>query len=527
MNFEDLKAIRKRAANDLFFLTQHILEWSFLSPRVHRDKFCPFIEGVDTSAERWSVFLAPRVHGKTTVATVANAVRLLLKYPGISIGICHAKRQIACAILSDIKAIFESCDKLRAIAPDICYDNPSVESPAWREHEITVKRSKPYRVPSVVAFSIDSSVVGYHFDVIILDDTVIDKNTETQDQMEQVKAFYKTLNPLLKVRGLKKILVVGTRWHYDDAYGMLLDPEGEYAGAVRSQVLSAVLNMEREEVLWPEACSFKELMQIKEQGSHSFYANYMNSPVPGGTRVFNPDDFQRYDVMLNPDGTFNPILPEKDQDGNKIDYLYFTAVDPNCGTDTVYDYAVVLTAARDWKGNIFVVDMDRGHPSGPELIQWIKKHNVRWNPKKLIIETIQFQKTIIHWLMQDTAENGTVYRVEAAKHGGDKTKGGRILALQGPVESHKVHIPKGQRFNCIVTEAEVYVPNAAKHDDILDCLADVYTQGYSPDRPRTDTKPTPSPTNIGVLNQLSILHRDRARGRSGTMRGSYAGSRYS
>jgi predicted phage terminase large subunit-like protein len=520
VTLQELIALRKRAANDLFFLMENILEWKFFSREVHKKVFCPYIEAGDTSTARWRLLLAPRGHGKTSIFTVANTVRLLLKYPGISIGICHAKRQTACAILSDIKAIFESNQLLKAIAPDVCFEDPKNESSVWREHEITIKRKKPYRVPSVVAFSIDSSVVGYHFDVIILDDTVIDKNSETQEQLDQVKVFYKTLNPLLKVRGMKKVFIVGTRWHYDDAYGMLLNDEGEYAGSVEKLVLAAI--KEDGTPLWPEAFTLDLLEKIKSEGSHLFWANYMNSPVPGGTRVFRGEDFQRYDVLLGSDGKLQPLLPERDRDGTPLDYLYFTSVDPNCDTNTANDYAVVLTACRDWKGNIYVVDMDRGHPSGPELVQWIKRHNQRWNPRKIIIETIQFQKTIKHWLMQDTAETGIIYRVEDAKHGGDKTKGGRIIVLQGPVESHKVFIPKGSKYNAIIAEAEVYVPGAAKHDDILDCLADVYTQGYNPAAPRSeDSRPKP-PTNIGILRQLSVLRKERSNGAIGR---NYAGSR--
>jgi hypothetical protein len=80
-----------------------------------------------------------------------------------------------------------------------------------------------------------SARTGRRFDLIIGDDLVNARNTTTPEQIDKVKTV-KTLPPLL-MGPKSRILLVGTRWHYEDCYGWLMESE-EMQDQARSLVLT-------------------------------------------------------------------------------------------------------------------------------------------------------------------------------------------------------------------------------------------------------------------------------------------------
>jgi predicted phage terminase large subunit-like protein len=473
MSLNERKILRKKACTDLFWFATYILGYKFLSEDLHRS-MSSFID-VNNDKE-YKLLLIPRGFGKTTLFSVADTIRILLRDPNACIAIGHAKRETAVKILSDIKGHFEDNDFLKWIGSDICFADPQAESLSWTQDEIVVNRTKRYRVPSVTAFGIEASVVGLHFDVIKLDDIVLDVNIGTADQIEKVKEFFRRCRPLLKGMGWRKIHVIGTRWHPDDLYGMLTDPTGPYARDTDKLVLSCY--DEQGNSIWPEAFPTSLLEdERKRMGSYLFSCNYLNSPLPPGTQVFKEEDIQRYEITVQEDGSFQPDLP-KDRPVN-----IFTSVDPNTREDTNKDAAVVLTMALDCEGNDYVLDITRGHPTGTELISWIRAHVLRWRPRSLFLETVQAQAHFVHWLQVDSIETGVRYPLREVMHGGDKSKFERIIAVQPTVENHKFFVPRGGKFDDIVHEMYMYAGKSSKRDDILDCIADIHTHGERPPKP--------------------------------------------
>lgn len=473
MSMDERKALRRRACTDLFWFATHILGYKFLSANLHRS-IAGFID--EDQHSEYKLLLIPRGFGKTTLFTVADSIRSLLRYPDCCIAIAHAKRETAVKILSDIKGHFEDNDLLKYIGADICFSDPQAEALVWTQDEITVNRKKRYRVPSVTAFGVEASAVGLHFDIIKLDDIVFDVNVSTAEQMEKVKEFFKRCRPLLKAMGLRKIHVIGTRWHPDDLYGDLLDPTGPYANEVHPRILSCF--NDQGESIWPEGFP-TELLQkeARRMGSYLFSCNYLNSPLPPGTQVFRGEDIQRYGIIVQDDGSFTPVLPE----GRTVNI--FTAVDPNTREDTNRDPAVVLTAAITDTGEMYVLDLTRCHPTGTELVRMIRDHVIRWNPEQIFLETVQAQAHFLHWLEVDTLQTGVRYKVKPVIHGGDKTKFERIIALQPVVENHQFYLPQGGKFDDAAFEMTMYTGKASKRDDILDCMADIWTHGWRPSRP--------------------------------------------
>ena len=499
MSLEERKFLRKRACQDLFWFATKILGYKFLSPDLHKS-MTGFID--ENRNEEYKLLLIPRGFGKTTLFTVADSIRELLRNPATCIAIGHAKRETAVKILSDIKGHFEDNDLLKYLGADICFADPQAEALVWTQDEITINRPKRYRVPSVTAFGVEASVVGLHFDIIKLDDIVLDVNVSTADQIEKVKEFFRRCQPLLKGMGLRKIHIIGTRWHPDDLYGLLVNKEGPYAR--KTSILNLSCYDDDGNSIWPEAFPNSRLESMRqEMGSYLFAANMLNSPLPPGTQIFKEENIQRYETNVQDDGSFTPCLPQ-DRPVN-----IFTSVDPNTREDTNKDAAVVLTMALDCEGNEYILDVTRGHPTGTQLIQWIRAHQVRWNPKKLMLETVQAQAHFIHWLEVDTLETGVHYDILEVLHGGDKSKFERIIAVQPTVEANKFFIPRGGKFDDVVTEMVMYTGKASKRDDILDCIADIHTHGWKPPKP---IEPRKIPVDTYMLRKIIGFHDRPTRG---------------
>ncbi len=67
---------------------------------------------------------------------------------------------------------------------------------------------------------LETSLTGLHFDIIIDDDLVNDKNTSTKEQIQKVIDVYNDSFNLLDRGGTH--VVVGTRWSNRDLYGHIL-----------------------------------------------------------------------------------------------------------------------------------------------------------------------------------------------------------------------------------------------------------------------------------------------------------------
>jgi len=167
--------------------------------------------------------------GKSTVCTEIKTIHLLLKNPNLRILIASKTLQNACGFLKNIKAHFETNTRLEEIFGQY-YDPRRVGK--WDEREIEVlPRTIVAKEASVTCIGVEGTVVSKHYDVIISDDLVDEDNSRSKLQRDKTRTwFYNTLMPTLEPpdqeiehRGEHHML--GTRYHYDDLYGHLIDNE--------------------------------------------------------------------------------------------------------------------------------------------------------------------------------------------------------------------------------------------------------------------------------------------------------------
>ncbi len=504
MNLPDdlKKALRQRFVSDFTWATRTVLGYGFFDAPMH-DQIGAFASKVFDAKEKFSVLLAPRGHGKSKQVTAGLPVWLLCRNPNLKILIIHGSAGLAESIMSEAVEQFEQNELLRALFPDVVWKTRK-DAPKWKADEIILKRKIIDHTPSLAATSMSSAKTGRHFDLIICDDLVNAENTTTPEQIDKVKTFVKTLSPLL-MGPKSRILLVGTRWHYEDCYGWLMG-SNEMQKITRSLVLTPF--NEDGSPAWPSKHTPESLDAEKAaMGPYLFSANYLNNPSPDGTMLFNEERINRFVPEYDAQGRIK--IPER-ADGPRSVY-YFTGTDPNAGIDQQHDLGVVMTVGRDDEGNFWLVDVNGGHPTVDEMIAWIRKHVQLWNPMSLLVETVAYQRQLAHWIRKDAMSNGLVYPIReiGSAERGRTQKYTRIRALDPLINAGKLWVPYGSRFDDVVKQIALY-SSAARHDDYVDTLADIWQYGTNPP-PRKKPQPPGNPYTIAAFTDR-ILNETKRRG---------------
>jgi len=159
------------------------------------------------------MLLAPRGSGKSTVCNVCfNIVDAIMDR---DVNILIASRTI------DQAKLFLHSIKENLLKPQIRVLFGDLKGTKWDETTASIAgRSGDNREFTFHIAGADGAVVSRHFDKIIGDDLVDEKNTQTEGKRDHlVRFFNKSLLPTLRPTGELRIL--GTRYHPEDLYDYL------------------------------------------------------------------------------------------------------------------------------------------------------------------------------------------------------------------------------------------------------------------------------------------------------------------
>jgi predicted phage terminase large subunit-like protein len=383
------------------------------------------------------LYLLPRGHLKSTEITISYPIQRILKDPNIRILITNALLDNSKAFLREIKSHFEKNEKLKALYGE--YQNTDEK---WSESQIIVKKRTSFsKEPTIQITSVDKSVVSQHYDLIIADDLVTRDSIATKEQRNKLVKYYKDLLDLLEPGGT--LLVIGTRWHYDDLYGWLLRQTGE-----REVIVRKILD-EQGNPIFPQKFTQEYITSLKaEKGSYEFNAQYNNDPIAEEEADFKRSSF-KYHTRSPEDGS-----------------IYIT-IDPAATTKDTADYTgIVVNCVRNGVWNILEAYHIRLNPTEmvDEIFYLYDKYKGRL--RTMGIEDMMFTQALDYDITRKMQETGKWFNVEKVRHKG-RNKEARIRAL----------IPLFERGNISLNdrsqelEEELMRFPAGEHDDILDALA--------------------------------------------------------
>ena len=249
--------------------------------------------------------LAPRDHGKTEAA-ITYAVRAILLNRNVRIlWICESAAQ-AEKRMRRVKALLRTERVVEDWASDPasgCTPLESEDAP-WTQTQVYVPRQLESVDPTLTSIGSGGAVTGAHFDLILADDLESDTTTYTASQRDKTKRWFRaTVLPMLTRGGL--IVCIGTRKHYGDLYGDILnDPSWsvlddpaiiKWPTSHRfimeerdgREIISDVAVEGDSQVLWPEERPIKYLLrERRSMGSQLFAREFQNQVQDDSAAAF-------------------------------------------------------------------------------------------------------------------------------------------------------------------------------------------------------------------------------------------------
>lgn len=414
-------------------------------------------------AKKMLLLMMPRNTFKSSIVTIGFTLQYFLHDPNARVLIDSETYSKAKNFLAEIKGHLEGNQKYRDVFFTIhgCYpdDNKRSTSVRWTDAQMDLAcRTKQRKEASITASGIDRSINGLHFDLIIGDDLHSEKNTTNKEQIEQVIDHWKLSLSLLEPN--KYMIVIGTRWDYNDLYQYLLDEERD-----RFNVMIRQARFPDGTLLFPELLDDAFLTnQRKTQGSYIFSCQYMNDPIDDESATFKREYFQYKDWEAVKGKPIN----------------WYLCVDPS-QDGPMSDFAAFVEVGMDYMGELVVGDCYRMKLRHGEIVNFIFDLHNRKHYRAIAVETVAGQKSL-SYMLGDEQKSRRQWLPLKDINSRVKSKEDRILGLSPYYEFRRVwHLNDGKGLPDLEDEL-LHFPKG-KHDDVIDALATVLEVATVPRAP--------------------------------------------
>lgn len=254
----------------------------------HIDTLCEYAQKFfDGEYDRLIVTLPPR-HSKSTIFSEALPAWILGNNPQAEIIIASYNDGQSAKMMTASRLLMEEPEYKRSFT--------GIEWVQDNIHDAMIKGKLNGR-PNMISRGPGSGITGSGADYIIIDD--IFKSSEdaySSIRRDKVYDWYRS-TALTRLSPGGKVLLVGTRWHYDDLIGRVLQEDGW-------KILHLPAISDDGKALWPERFSLAHLERTKaEIGSLMFSAIYQGRPTPMDGGMFTRSTIQYIDNDLGPDAT--------------------------------------------------------------------------------------------------------------------------------------------------------------------------------------------------------------------------------
>lgn len=272
-----------------------------------------------------------REHYKSTIITFAGIIQEILRDREMTVGLFSHTNPIAKAFLAQIKREFEGNEELKALFPDVLYENPEKQSPSWSlDAGIIVKRQGNPKESTVEAHGlVDGQPTSRHFKLMVYDDVVTDKSVYTPEQITRTTEAWSLSDNLGSRDGRK--WHVGTRYHFADTYSVIIA-----RGAGKARIYPATDNGQPEgkPLLFTQAVWDRKK---RDQLESTIACQMLANPLAGHQRMFNVEDLLDYEVR-----------PET--------LMVFIMVDPARSMKKDSAHTAMVVVGMDAQANKYLID---------------------------------------------------------------------------------------------------------------------------------------------------------------------------
>jgi hypothetical protein len=392
------------------------------------------VEGMDDQAEKlpmpdfhrqwywWRVSeqnylnLAPRDHAKTSVHAVFSTVWEICVNRNIRFFIVFSTTDVAKLVLAEIKSQLTQNPLIRQ---GFGIFNPAELDPSertvdqdWSQHSITVNRPGfGIKDPTVAVAGALTNVLSRRADRLLVDDLLTDAIAHSEAKSMALERWYANdVQPVL-IRGGQET-ITGTLYRKGDFYHKIIDLGKDKGGIYRVFIGDAILDEEAKTVLWPERWSFDDLaIQRVKLGYVHFNRNYRNRIVSDADSVFPMIWFtggleENTGIVYR--GCYDPKLalgmgPKLPGRGRWLQYIVM-GVDPAIGYSEDASYFALVVLGINFKNEIVVADMWRGHIGFVQQKRIIAQKYYLWKPRHVIVESNAYQKALAEGMQESYPE---------------------------------------------------------------------------------------------------------------------------
>jgi len=243
--------------------------------------------------------------------------------------------------------------------------------------------------------------------------------------MDKVYDCYAKSLSLLKPNG--ETIIVGTRWHFGDAYGRIIEDNKHY-DVFNIMIRDAEVKNEENELIFENIGLDRKFLdsQKARQGSFVYSCLYRNNPVDPESAQFKHKDFKFYGAL---EESTKPAFT------GKFENLYVTGTIDPAGEGK--DKTAIAILGTDANMKMYILDLVCAHYRPSEMIREIYRLNKIYHFKRFGIETTFFRGTLkrdleLQYLEEQKSKGFNSFAIEEFKTRWRKGEGKRqrIESLQ-------------------------------------------------------------------------------------------------
>ena len=317
-------------------------------------------------------------------------------------------------------------------------------------------------------------IFGVRLTHLIVDDLVDSKNSLTPTAREQMERWFR-IEVLSRFKGGTSeswACVIGTRFHPDDLYGMLIKDKRPDGQKMWDHIIfPAVLDWAKKLVLWPEEWPWDRLMDeaYVDVGADGFAQTYQQEPAPAGSTLVRRE-------WVFGDASGHPGCLDLDRDigqghrlesGNFLPIVRVVSLDP-----PITRYAGLIVADLVHNREMFfcsVIECQREKMDVRDMLAALTRVSALYKPDYFVFE----QNAAQRWFLQDPQLDEFRQRVRVIPHNTARNKGDPVLGIQSlavDFEFGRVRLPYATpeaRLNSEMLISEALSHPYGQTDDLL------------------------------------------------------------
>ena len=324
------------------------------------------------------------------------------------------------------------------------------------------------------ALGVSGGVVGRGANLFIIDDPIRGReDADSEIQRRKLEDWYRGV-AYTRLMPQNAIILIMTRWHFNDLAGMLVEEMKHEGWAVLTLPAIAeedddIIGRKIGEALWPSDFPVKRLDVIKETvGSREWNAQYQQTPIPSTGGMINIDDFKRYNYAED----WLPTLMALKAGATKIDPSSHPIKQIVMSWDTAFKEAQINdpSAGTIWgitkEHNLYLLETINQRLAYPKLKKlvvatWERYMKIGLGPIPVLIEDRASGQSLIQDLKRSTPI--PIIAVKATSEKQVRMEAGTPL-----IEAGRVYLPNKPMSWVIDYETQLARFPLAKFDDLVD-----------------------------------------------------------